>query len=226
MKEWIQRRKINQASQDGGTLNSFCYTLMFIAFMQIKHGLPSLQRLCCVPHISTTLTGVKPTTTCLSCRNPLPQEPSWFFEDIHELKKVYQSDKDTIAELFLGFLRFYAFELNYIQQVVSVRVGALITREEKGWPVDLSCTNTQLIKLLCVEDPFDLSRNVATSAKTWVVEGIRWEFERAVREFKTNGLAGLLEKYISPRDITEFMHQYPWSLNNDEKPLRGSSGCL
>ncbi|ORX88580.1 PAP/OAS1 substrate-binding domain-containing protein [Basidiobolus meristosporus CBS 931.73] len=217
IKEWIHQRKINQASLDGGTLNSFCYTLMFIAFMQIKYGLPSLQQVCCLAHASRRKELPYYRAQC-----KIPMQ-TWFFDDISSLKELYQPNEDSIAKVLQDFLHFYAYELDYFDQVVSIRVGALIPRKEKNWLLDRSCSNPQAIKLLCVEDPFDLSRNVATSAKPWVVEGIRWEFERAARELHERGLSGMLEKHVPPLDISGFAKQYPWSLYNNEIPLRGSS---
>ena len=39
----------------------------------------------------------------------------------------------SVAQLWLGFLRFYVEEFNYKEFVVSIRQRALLTRFEKLW---------------------------------------------------------------------------------------------
>jgi terminal uridylyltransferase len=100
----------------------------------------------------------------------------------------------TVGELLVDFFRFYAFEFSYLQDCVSPRMGGVISRSVKGWEYSNIGTSRGLDGApcaLCVEDPFILNRNCAITAKKWVVSGIRWEHERALRALLSGrGLVG------------------------------------
>jgi terminal uridylyltransferase len=101
----------------------------------------------------------------------------------------------TVGELLVDFFRFYAFEFSYLQDCVSPRMGGMISRSIKGWEykrIGASHDADGTHRALCVEDPFILDHNCAVMAKKYVVSGIRWEHERALRALLSGrGLEGV-----------------------------------
>ena len=67
----------------------------------------------------------------------------------------------------------FAFEFDYSREVISVRVGGSLPKESKGW--HLMQNNS-----LCVEEPFNTSRNLGNTADEATVKGLQLEFRRAV----------------------------------------------
>ncbi|XP_068559289.1 terminal uridylyltransferase 7 [Cebidichthys violaceus] len=66
---------------------------------------------------------------------------------------VFQSPRPPVEVglLWVEMLRFYSLEFNLADNVISVRTGAVLSREMKDWPK----------KRIAVEDPFAVKRNVA-----------------------------------------------------------------
>ncbi|KAM6945034.1 terminal uridylyltransferase 7 [Lycodopsis pacificus] len=66
---------------------------------------------------------------------------------------VFQSPHPPVEVglLWVEMLRFYSLEFNLADNVISVRTGAVLSREMKDWPK----------KRIAVEDPFAVKRNVA-----------------------------------------------------------------
>lgn len=61
-------------------------------------------------------------------------------------------NKQTVGELWVGFLNYYAYEFDWKKNVVCIRkLAEPLTREEKKW------TN----HCLAIEDPYELDRNLA-----------------------------------------------------------------
>ena len=59
-----------------------------------------------------------------------------------------QNNKESVAELLVGFFKYYAFDFDFRASVVSVQTGGPITKiskaEKDGWP---------LHERLSIEDP-------------------------------------------------------------------------
>ncbi|XP_056447652.1 terminal uridylyltransferase 7 isoform X1 [Gadus chalcogrammus] len=77
---------------------------------------------------------------------------------LHAKGKVplaFQKDLSSVAvgQLWVEMLRFYSLEFNMVDNVISVRTKAILSREAKDWPK----------KRMAVEDPFAVKRNVARS---------------------------------------------------------------
>jgi hypothetical protein len=68
----------------------------------------------------------------------------------------------------------FAFEFDYSREVISVRAGKTLLKSGKGWHV-ASGNN-----FLCVEEPFNTSRNLGNTADEATVKGLQLEFRRAV----------------------------------------------
>ncbi|GJQ10414.1 hypothetical protein GpartN1_g2205.t1 [Galdieria partita] len=131
IKYWAKCRGINQPFT--GTLSSYAYILLLIQFLQIRNRplLPCLQhsvggQACtvidnipkifvdnCNVYFDTCITGYTSILSSLSC--------------------------ESIGLLLTEFFGFYAYTFDYSKDVVSIRSGRLLTREEKNWfvpPVD------------------------------------------------------------------------------------------
>ena len=78
----------------------------------------------------------------------------------------------SVAQLFYGFFRYYSFELDYNMSVISVRTGTVMTKKEKNWHL---ATNNRL----CVEEPFNIDRNLGNTADDTAFRGLHLEFRRA-----------------------------------------------
>ncbi|CAF1068057.1 unnamed protein product [Adineta steineri] len=91
-----------------------------------------------------------------------------------EPKLIWSSEnRQTVAELFIGFLKFYAKDFRYDKHAISVRMGCLMDKEEF---LDNDHTHYG-DALLAIEEPFDLS-NTARSVYD------DDEFERIIRVFR------------------------------------------
>lgn len=71
---------------------------------------------------------------------------------------VFQSPHPPVEVglLWVEMLRFYSLEFNLADNVISVRTGAVLSREMKDWPK----------KRIAVEDPFAVKRNVARTVNS------------------------------------------------------------
>jgi hypothetical protein len=112
---------------------------------------------------------------------------SGFSDDVESLRGFGKQNKETIGDLLFHFFRFYAHELEYDTSVISVRHGRVQTRKEKGW--DMSSKEGQW--RLCVEEPFNTTRNLGNSADATAFRGIHLELRQAF-DLLANG--GQLEK--------------------------------
>jgi DNA polymerase sigma len=126
VKYWAKRRGINETYR--GTLSSYAYVIMLISFLQIQSPpvLPCLQRMqngrvaadgekLPVQHVESSN-----STTC-----------NVYFD---RSVTIFDGDnKESIAELLIGFFRYFAFEFDYSRSVVSTRLGTVISRVSKKW---------------------------------------------------------------------------------------------
>jgi DNA polymerase sigma len=192
LKHWISARAINDASQNGGTLNSYTHVLLMLSYLQLMRVIPPLQRICCGRYPSTAVHrscvdyyNASPARICVVCGNSLPSYPAETYETYFYTGNVEKSPNEmSIGELAIGFFRYYAFEFDYANDCVSVRMGGVISRAAKGWEDQKGSRMRGMDgqpAALCVEDPFILERNCAVSAIRRSIAGIRWEYERALR---------------------------------------------
>lgn len=124
-----------------GSLSSYAYILMMLYYLQQVE--PPV-----IPVLQELHNGKKPELIVEDC-------DAWFMEDISQLPVIWPQhgkNKMSVAELWLGFLRFYVEEFNYKEFVVSIRQKALLTRFEKLWNGNS----------IAVEDPFDVSHNLGS----------------------------------------------------------------
>lgn len=155
----------------GGTLSSYAWICLILNFLQTRDPpiLPGLHQLPHKEYIANDGTE------------------SGFSDDIESLRGFGKENKETIGELLFHFFRRYAHELEYDNIVISVRHGRLLTRKEKGW--DLTSKEGQW--RLCIEEPFNTTRNLGNSADATAFRGIHLEL-RQVFDLLADG--GQLEK--------------------------------
>eukprot|EP00818_Percolomonas_sp_WS_P004726 CAMPEP_0117456698 /NCGR_PEP_ID=MMETSP0759-20121206/12011_1 /TAXON_ID=63605 /ORGANISM="Percolomonas cosmopolitus, Strain WS" /LENGTH=1806 /DNA_ID=CAMNT_0005250045 /DNA_START=283 /DNA_END=5703 /DNA_ORIENTATION=- len=116
VKHWAKTRKINDAAS--GSLSSYSYVLLTIAYLQELGVLPSLQALVSHPHCE------------VDCQ---------FFVNIPKLYTLWEPKADissfTIAELFYGFFKYHCRVFNKAQWVSSIKHAAPL---KKVWSSPLS----------------------------------------------------------------------------------------
>lgn len=120
---------------------------------------------------------------------------SGFADDISRFQDFGKDNTETIGELLFHFYRRYAYELDYEKYAISVRHGKLLTRKEKNW--DGGSKEGQW--RLCIEEPFNVSRNLGNSADSTAFRGIHLEIRRAFGLLADGGqLEKCCEKYEFP----------------------------
>ncbi|RKP36738.1 hypothetical protein BJ085DRAFT_15528, partial [Dimargaris cristalligena] len=162
IKHWTKQRVLNDAAA-GGTVSPYTWTNLVFNFLQRRQ-----------PPILPMIHPAGPVW------NPLTQDPADFeisvdFEDDPaQLAGFGRANKESLGRLLYEFFRTYAYEFNYREDVVSIRHGRLLNKHEKDWD------HGRYACILCVEEPFDVRRNLGNSADLDSLEGIRQELERCV----------------------------------------------
>ncbi|KAL8739767.1 MAG: hypothetical protein Q9190_007461 [Brigantiaea leucoxantha] len=174
VKYWTKRRILNDAAL-GGTLSSYTWICMILSFLQTRNPpvLPCLQKR---PHQRLLGPGGK---------------PSAFADDLESLRGFGRKNKETLGELLFHFFRRYAYEIDYEKNVVSVREGQLISKEGKKWHL---MQNNRL----CVEEPFNIERNLGNTADDISFRGLHQEIRRAFSLVSDARLFECTEQYIFP----------------------------
>ncbi|ORZ11120.1 hypothetical protein BCR42DRAFT_421621 [Absidia repens] len=152
IKHWTKQRLLNDAA-DGGTLSTYTWTCMIINFLQMRQPpiLPVLHQM----------------------RNDNDSK-EMFCSDVEKLLGFGDANHESLGGLLFAFFRRYAIEFDYDDQVISVRHGRYLSKREKGWHIGRNKTS------LCVEEPFNVTRNLGNSADIRSVQGIRMELNRAL----------------------------------------------
>lgn len=137
VKYWAKRREVNETYR--GTLSSYAYVLLVINFLQtrVHPVVPCLQRM--VNGREVQPGEVLPTEIISNADRPLDrpvEKPAEYNVYFDRSRPVYESRNTTsLAGLLLEFFRYYAFDFDYENHVVSVREGRVLPREEKHWDV-------------------------------------------------------------------------------------------
>lgn len=135
---------------------------------------------------------------------PIQGVDTSFDDDIDALRGFGKKNAETIGELLFGFFKTYGHELDYEKHVLSVRTGALLSKEEKNWKW---LQNNRL----CVEEPFNIDRNLGNTADDCSMRGIHLEFRRAHKVLSEKAdLAECCERYeFPPEEIHHFVPPQP-----------------
>ncbi|KAI8388718.1 uncharacterized protein BYT42DRAFT_560990 [Radiomyces spectabilis] len=153
IKQWTKQRILNDAA-NGGTLSTYTWTCMLINFLQMRQP------------------PILPVLHQLNIADDPPNEHP-FYRHIGKLQGFGKANHESLGGLLFAFFRRFAIEFDYDEQVVSVRHGCYLSKQEKGW-------NTGRNLSFCVEEPFNVSRNLGNSADITSVTGLRLEFRRAM----------------------------------------------
>ncbi|XP_007441079.1 poly(A) RNA polymerase GLD2 [Python bivittatus] len=127
VKKWASFHGINDASR--GTLNSYSLVLMVLHYLQTlpEPILPSLQK-----------------------NYPESFDPTMQLHLVHRapctIPPYISKNESTLGDLLLGFLKYYATEFDWSNQMISIREGKAIPR-----PDSIEWRN----KFICIEEPFD-----------------------------------------------------------------------
>ncbi|KAI1379931.1 hypothetical protein F4677DRAFT_299499 [Hypoxylon crocopeplum] len=208
VKYWTRRRILNDAAF-GGTLSSYTWICMIIAFLQLRQP-PVLPALHQRPH--QKLVGKD-------------GEAASFADDVEKLRGFGDKNKSSLGELLFQFFRFYAHEFDYSTNVLSVRLGRLITKQEKKeW---LLASNHQL----CVEEPFNITRNLGNTADDTAFRGLHEELRRAFALIAEGKLEECCAQFVYPKD-EERIFQKPAQTSrpillrsaSQQQPNRGGRG--
>lgn len=187
VKSWGKQRKIN--SSYSGTLSSYGFVLMVLHYLvnvAQPPVLPNLQMKWrppgCVPAgaTATEVDGHKVD----------------FWRNEHEIVKAVRqgqmsSNKESLGALLAGFFQYYSSmgqgpQFRWTQQVLSLRSDrGIISKDAKGWVKAVTeegeGKRIQHRYLFCIEDPFELTHNVARTVTHNGIVAIRDEFRRAYR---------------------------------------------
>ncbi|KAF2002394.1 hypothetical protein P154DRAFT_138325 [Amniculicola lignicola CBS 123094] len=189
IKHWTKQRILNDAAI-GGTLSSYTWICMILNFLQTRDPpiLPTLHKL---PYREIDAQTGAPST-------------SNFANDLEKVKGFGADNTQSLGELLLQFFRHYGHGVDYEKQVVSVREGRLVLRSEKKW--DLASLTKEARHRLCVEEPFNVERNLGNSADDFAWRGIHLEIRRAFDLLADGGqLAKACEQYeFPPEEKTVF----------------------
>lgn len=155
IKYWTKRRVLNE-SATGMTLSSYTWINLIVNFLQVIKPpvLPSLQ-------------------ARWHEDNPGKASAPGSFNDERWWSWQYGiNNHDSLAQLLFRFFRYYGHEFDWENSVASVRTGKTLSKSEKSWHL---VQNNRL----CVEEPFNTSRNLANTAEDSSVRGIQLEIRRA-----------------------------------------------
>ncbi|CAG2100716.1 unnamed protein product [Medioppia subpectinata] len=135
-----------------GSLSSYAYTLMTIHYLQQKRIIPVLQEIGLDRREERIVDGWD----------------TWFFNDLQTLRKYWTpaANDESVAQLFVGFLRYYSEVFNFEDNVVCCRQLAPLKRLEKMWT---GCK-------IAIEDPFLLSHNLGAGVSPQMAVYIKTSF--------------------------------------------------
>ncbi|EAA34854.3 hypothetical protein GE21DRAFT_2198 [Neurospora crassa] len=187
IKYWTRRRIINDAAF-GGTLSSYTWICLTIAFLQLRDPpvLPAL-------HQENSLKLLRPDGT-----------KSDFADDIDKLRGFGDKNKDSLAALLFNFFRFYAHEFDYDKYALSIRTGKLLSKVEKRWHIGVN-------NMLCVEEPFNTMRNLGNTADDTSFRGLHMELRRAFELIADGKFEECCEQYVFPKEEERTIFQKPAS---------------
>jgi DNA polymerase sigma len=175
IKYWTRRRIVNDAAF-GGTLSSYTWICLIIAFLQQRDPpvVPALHQ-----HRAklTKKDGTK----------------SEFADDLDQLRGYGTKNKDSLAALLFQFFRYYAHEFDYDKYALSMRLGKLLTKTEKKWHLG---TNN----MLCIEEPFNTIRNLGNTADDTSFRGLHMELRRAFDLIAEGKLNDCCEQFVFPKE--------------------------
>ncbi|KAF9190901.1 hypothetical protein BGZ49_003593 [Haplosporangium sp. Z 27] len=135
-----------------------------------------------------------------------------FFSDLSVLEGFGRANKESLGGLLYAFFRKFAIEFDYDRHVVSVRHGCYLTKESKEWHIP-----GKHYRLLCIEEPFDTTRNLGNSCDMASSKGLKQEFRRALDILNHGGsLDQICEQWVFP----------PYYYHNNSNNKSGSNSSF
>ena len=168
IKYWAMCRDVSDAPS--GTFSSYSWSLLCIQSMQMTTP----------PIVANVQTGKK--------RNIQHVEGDDYDVTIHPNPKslLKQQNQQTLGEIVVNFFETFA-NWDWSSDICSIRNGAALSREEKGW-LEQDPTAIEIIineeskrvgkHSLAIEDPFDLKRDLSTVLRAEGVMDIHEEILR------------------------------------------------
>ncbi|XP_068594468.1 poly(A) RNA polymerase GLD2 [Brachionichthys hirsutus] len=153
VKKWARHSHINDASK--GTLSSYALVLMMLHYLQTVREpvLPSLQR---------------DYPGCFDPDMDIDMVP----DGSKNIPSYNSRNQSSLGELLLGFLRYYAVHFRWNEQVISVREGKVLPKNNY-----FEWRN----KYICVEEPFERN-NVARAVHEKIkFDAIKAKFHESFR---------------------------------------------
>lgn len=156
IKHWAKRRSINSTYE--GTLSSYAYVLMLLHYLQNVCDppvLPNLQQLppkqlmetesivpfllTLTPHqVAEMYTREKYLHSDSNHEDQQDRHNVYYLEDPTILSMCWeQQNFESIGSLLFGFFHYWAFDVDFKHDVVCVRLGGIVSKEEKGWVSNL-----------------------------------------------------------------------------------------
>ena len=116
---------------------------------------------------------------------------SAFADDVESLQTFGRKNQESLSELLFHFFRRYGHEIDYEKHIISVREGSLISKEEKRWHLTHNSR-------LCVEEPFNVGRNLGNTADDTSFRGVHLELRRAFDLLAEARLEECMQQYVPP----------------------------
>ncbi|KAF3928014.1 hypothetical protein AA313_de0200855 [Arthrobotrys entomopaga] len=178
IKHWTKQRILNDAA-GGGTLSSYTWICMIVNFLQTRE--PPI-----LPSLHQREHKKKPPQNGVDVS---------FDDDIEKLRGFGDANTESLGSLLFGFFKRYGYEIDFEKNVISIRMGKLISKAEKKWDALLG-------NRLCVEEPFSIARNLSNGADDNAVRGIHEEFRRAFKHLAESppNLTAWSEEYLFPKE--------------------------
>ncbi|KAK8846746.1 hypothetical protein IAR55_005833 [Kwoniella newhampshirensis] len=218
LKVWSKRRRINSPYR--GTLSSYGFTLMVLYFLvHVKQSpvLPNLQRI-------MPMRPMEEEEVMLEGRNV------YFFDDVETLRREWSSvNFESVGELLIDFFRFFSHDFQFNNSVLSLRAGQL-TKESKGWVNDIDVGGLNEMardrNRLCIEDPFEITYNVARTVTKDGLYTIRGEFMRATRILTQRPDRAVLALAELCRERDDELQRAPRSASPAPRALSATRGAF
>ncbi|RWS31424.1 TUT7/ZCCHC6-like protein, partial [Leptotrombidium deliense] len=137
VKYFAKTCEIGDASR--GSLSSYAYTLMTLHYLQQCN--PPV-----IPVLQEMYEGIKPECMIDGCN-------TWFYEDYQNIPNIwkhFRTNNLSVAELFVGFLRYFSETFDFGKHVVCINQLQSLCKLKKMWTG----------KRIAIEDPFLVTHNL------------------------------------------------------------------
>uniref|UniRef100_A0A6V7QUA9 RNA uridylyltransferase n=1 Tax=Ananas comosus var. bracteatus TaxID=296719 RepID=A0A6V7QUA9_ANACO len=179
VKHWARSRRVNETYQ--GTLSSYAYVIMCIHFLQLRRPaiLPCLQAM-----EATYVVTVNSTKYA-------------YFDQVEKLNGFGGRNKESISRLLWAFFQYWAYHHDYTNDVISVRMGSIISKQAKDWTRRIGNDR----HLICIEDPLEITHDLGRVVDKFSIKILREEFERAanILQYDPKPTVTLFEPYVPPQ---------------------------